>query len=159
MTDTLTFRLANAKDIERIRALTLRAYEKWVSITPRKPRPMTADYNASFLINRFDLLLDNGVLVGLVETVRQGDELMIVNVAVEPTHQGRGLGRRLMAHAEALAQAASLLATRLYTNKLMIENIALYKKLGYQLEKETHHDLGTIAVHMVKHLNERRRST
>jgi ribosomal protein S18 acetylase RimI-like enzyme len=158
MTDTLTFRLANAKDIERIRALTLRAYEKWVSITPRKPRPMTADYNASFLINRFDLLLDNGVLVGLVETVRQGDELMIINVAVEPTHQGRGLGRRLMAQAEALAQAASLLATRLYTNKLMIENIALYEKLGYQLEKETQHDLGTIAVHMVKHLNERQRS-
>ena len=159
MTDTLTFRLANAEDIERIRALTLGAYEKWVSITRRKPRPVTADCNASFLINSFDLLLDNGVLVGLVETVRQGDELMIVNVAVEPTHQGRGLGRRLMAHAEALAQAASLLATRLYTNKLMIENIALYEKLGYQLEKETQHDLGTIAVHMVKHLNERQRST
>jgi ribosomal protein S18 acetylase RimI-like enzyme len=159
MTDTLTFRLANAEDIERIRALTLRAYEKWVSITLQKPRPMTADYNASFLINRFDLLLDNGVLVGLVETVRQGDELMIINVAVEPTHQGRGLGRRLMAHAEALAQAASLLATRLYANKLMIENIALYEKLGYQLEKETQHDIGTIAVHMVKHLNERQRST
>jgi hypothetical protein len=63
-----------------------------------------------------------------------------------------------MAQAEALAQAASLLATRLYTNKLMIENIALYEKLGYQLEKETQHDLGTIAVHMVKHLNERQRS-
>ena len=29
-----------------------------------------------------------------------------------------------------LAQAASLLATRLYTNKRMIENIALYEKLG-----------------------------
>ena len=31
--------------------------------------------------------------------------------------------------------------------------------LGYQLEKETQHDIGTIAVHMVKHLNERQRST
>jgi ribosomal protein S18 acetylase RimI-like enzyme len=159
MSDKLTFILADTEDIERVRALTIRAYEKWVLITPRKPRPMTADYSVSFQTNRFDLLLENNVLVGLVETVPQGDELMIVNVAVEPTHQGRGFGHLLMQHAEELARLSSLSATRLYTNKLMTENVALYEKLGYQFEKETQHELGTVAVHMVKRLNRRQLST
>lgn len=153
MAGSLTFRVGDTEDVEQIRALTLRAYRKWVPITPRKPRPMTADYSDSIKTNRFDLLFDGDVLVGLIETVTQGDELMVVNVAVEPEHQGRGLGVRLMKQAEMLARSASLRATRLYTNKLMTANISLYEKLGYRFEKETHHDLGTVAVHMVRPIN------
>ncbi len=154
MSEHFTIKLANADDIERIRALTVRAYDKWVAITPRKPRPMTADYNESFLTNRFDLLFEDDNFIGLVETVPQDNELMIVNVAVEPTHQGRGAGLRLMQHAEELARSSAMAATRLYTNKLMTENIAFYERLGYKFEKETHHDLGTVAVHMVKRMND-----
>ena len=81
----------------------------------------------------------------------QADELLIVNVAIEPGHQGHGLGTRLMRHAETLAAEAGLRATRLYTNKLMAENIALYERLGYRFEKETRHG-EIIAVHMVRPL-------
>jgi ribosomal protein S18 acetylase RimI-like enzyme len=153
MPKTFSFKVAKAEDIERIRDLTLRAYEKWVAITPRKPRPMTVDYNESFVTNRFDLLLEGDDLIGLIETVPQDNELMIVNVAVDPAYQGYGFGRCLIQHAETIAQSAALTATRLYTNKLMAENIALYESLGYQFEKETRHDLGTVAVHMVKRVN------
>ncbi|MEH6758296.1 MAG: GNAT family N-acetyltransferase [Parasphingorhabdus sp.] len=111
---------------------------------------MTVDYNVSVQENRFDLLYEDNILVGLIETVQQDDEMMIVNVAIDPDHQGRGFGTLLMRHAEQLARALSLRSTRLYTNKLMVENIALYERLGYCFEKETHHDLGTIAVHMVR---------
>ena len=111
---------------------------------------MTADYESSIHAQRFDVLYDGNALIGLIETVCEGDELMIVNVAIEPSRQGMGLGTRLMRHAEELARAANLRATRLYTNKLMRENIALYERLGYVFEKETHHDLGTVAVHMVR---------
>lgn len=141
---------AGADQAGHIRDLTLRAYAKWVPVTPRKPRPMTADYDIALREHRFDCLHEDGALVGLIETVRQQDELMIVNVAVDPACQGRGFGTRLMRHAEAMAKAAGLRATRLYTNKLMVENIALYERLGYRFEKETHHDGGTTAVHMVR---------
>ena len=150
MADNLVIRLADPDQVEQIRDLTLRAYAKWVPVTPRKPRPMTTDYNAAMRENRFDCLYEGDRLVGLIETVRQDDELMIVNVAIDPDCQGRGLGTRLMRHAEEVARASALRATRLYTNKLMVENIALYGCLGYRFEKETHHDLGTIAVHMVR---------
>lgn len=77
---------------------------------------------------------------------------MVVNVAVDPAYQGRGYGARLMRYAEGLASEAKLLGTRLYTNKLMEENIALYEALGYRFEKETFHDQGTVAVHMTRPL-------
>jgi ribosomal protein S18 acetylase RimI-like enzyme len=143
-------RRAVAEDIADIQALTIRAYTKWVEVTPRPPRPMTADYHQAFADHRFDLLIDRGQLIALIETVPEGDELMIVNVAVEPKRQGEGHGVRLMRHAEHIARDAGLAATRLYTNKLMISNIALYERLGYAFERETQHDLGTVAVHMVK---------
>lgn len=60
------------------------------------------------------------------------------------------MGVQLIYHAEELAAKAGLRGTRLYTNKIMRENIALYEALGYIFEKETQHDLGTVAVHMVK---------
>jgi ribosomal protein S18 acetylase RimI-like enzyme len=153
MSEALTIRRALLEQVNDVRDLTLRAYQKWVSITPRKPRPLTADYNTAILDHRFDCLYRNEVLVGLIETVRQGIDLMIVNVAVDPYYQGRGYGTRLMRYAELLACEQRLSATRLYTNKLMIENIALYKKLGYCFEKETFHDHGTVAVHMVRPLS------
>lgn len=139
-------------DVMAIRELTLRAYAKWVPITPRKPRPMTADYEQAIIEHRFDCLWAHARMAGLIETAIEGDELMIVNVAVDPQWQGQGLGRRLMRHAEMLAVEAGLRGTRLYTNKLMQENIALYEALGYVFEKETHHDMGTVAVHMVRAL-------
>ena len=45
-------RRAVEEDIADIRTLTIRAYTKWVEITPRPPRPMTADYNQAFADHR-----------------------------------------------------------------------------------------------------------
>jgi ribosomal protein S18 acetylase RimI-like enzyme len=61
-----------------------------------------------------------------------------------------------MRHAEEIARLSGLAGTRLYTNKLMTSNIALYERLGYEFEKETHHDLGTVAVHMKYSFSPRR---
>lgn len=152
MSDKLAIRRADKNKVREIRDLTVRAYAKWVPITLRKPLPMTADYEVSIQTNRFDFLYESNRLAGLIETVRQGDELLIVNVAIDPDCQGQGFGTLLMKHAEELARAEGLSATRLYTNKLMAENIALYERLGYCFEKETHHDLGIVAVHMVRPL-------
>lgn len=147
MTDAI-IRRAVEEDIADIQALTIRAYTKWVEVTPRPPRPMTADYRQAIVDHRFDVLTAEGQLIALVETVPEGNELMIVNVAVDPERQGEGHGVRLMRHAEQIARTTGLTGTRLYTNKLMGSNIALYERLGYVFEKETYHDLGTVAVHM-----------
>ncbi len=110
---------------------------------------MTADYDAAVRNHRFDLLYVQGKLAALIETMVQSDHLLIENVAVLPAYQGRGLGRRLLAHAEQLAAAAGLKQIRLYTNQRFVENIELYKRLGYCIDREEETERG-IAVHMSK---------
>lgn len=61
------------------------------------------------------------------------DHLMIDTVAVAPKRQGKGLGRAVMDWAEAQAAARGLDKIRLYTNAVMVENIAFYQRLGYQV--------------------------
>ena len=144
-----TLRRAIKEDVPDIRALVRRAYARWITVTPRPPKPINADYDRAFAAHRFDVLVDEGQLVGLIETVAEGRELLIVNVAIDPERQREGLGRCLMRHAEDLARAGGLSGTRLYTNALMTANIALYERLGYVREREVDHGGGMIAVHMV----------
>ena len=53
------------------------------------------------------------------------------HLAVQPHLRGSGLGRRLLEFAEARAQALGFAAIELYTHESMVENIALYQRIGY----------------------------
>ena len=94
---------------------------------------MTADYDAALRSHRIDLLYDDVALVGVIETIKEPDHLLVENLAVAPDHQGRGHARTLMAHAERLAQAEGHLEIRLYTNSRFVTNIALYQRLGFEI--------------------------
>ncbi len=153
--DTVELVQASQGDALAIRALTRAAYAKWVPLIGREPKPMTADYDAAVRSHRFDLLYADGVLAALIETIRRPDHLLIENVAVSPGFQGRGFGRHLMAHAEAMAAASGFAEVRLYTNKRFVENVQLYLKLGYRVDREEELAGGT-AVHMSKRLEETR---
>ena len=110
---------------------------------------MTADYVEALAKHRFDLLYVEGKLAALIETIAKVDHLLIENVAVSPPFQGRGLGRKLMAHAERLAVSLGYREIRLYTNKLFAENVELYRALGYRVDREETVPAG-IVVHMSK---------
>lgn len=125
------------------------AYSKWIAVTGREPLPMQVDYADAVRRHRFDLMDLDGRLAALIETHPQDDWLLIVNVAVAPAHQGRGLGKQLLRHAEELAARRGLIGTRLYTNKLFVENVKLYLSLGYAIEREESLN-GGVAIHMVK---------
>ena len=58
---------------------------------------MQADYSERAVAEHtIDLLIVDGALVGLVETILRPDHLWIENVAVAPERQGRGFGRLLL---------------------------------------------------------------
>lgn len=149
---------ASGRDASAIRELTRAAYAKWVPIAGREPLPMRVDYDRAVVEHRFDLLHLDGTLSALIETVERPDHLLIENVAVLPKHQGKGLGKRLMVHAETLAADAGLDEVRLYTNKLFAENIRLYLRLGYRVDREEALN-GGVAVHMSKRLRPARNAT
>ncbi len=112
---------------------------------------MQVDYLEAVKKHRFDLLYAGDRLAGLIETVPEGDYILIENVAVLPAFQGRGFGKRLLKLAEELAASAELTGVRLYTNKLFLQNIRLYEGLGYRVEREETMN-GGIAVYMAKPL-------
>jgi GNAT superfamily N-acetyltransferase len=136
MTVDLPLRRATSADVGAVRDLTRTAYAKWVPIIGRVPKPMTADYAAA-----------------VRETIDGGDHLLIENIAVAPACQGRGLGTRLLAHAERLARSRGHAIVRLYTNKLFVENVQLYLRRGYQIDREEAFT-GGIVVHMSKQIVE-----
>ena len=70
---------------------------------------MRADYGRAVVEHVVDLLEEEGSLRALIEMKPAGDHLLIVNIAVRPDQQGRGIGDRLLHHAERFA------ATRLAT--------------------------------------------
>ncbi len=142
---------ATAGDAGAIRSLTREAYAKWVPIIGREPKPMTADYDAAVRDHRIDLLHLDGRLAALIEMIPETDHILIENIAVSPAFQGRGLGRTLMAHAEQLATSLGHALIKLYTNKMFAENVLLYQRLGYVIDREEAGPRG-ITVYMSKTL-------
>jgi N-acetylglutamate synthase-like GNAT family acetyltransferase len=134
---TEEIRRAGSADAEAIATLTRAAYEKWIPVIGRAPKPMTADYDIAVRAHLIDLLVVEGRLVALVECIRENDHLLIENLAVDPAQQGHGYGRRMLRHAEALARELGFSELRLYTNKLFADNVAFYANHGYRLDAET----------------------
>ncbi|HYC64930.1 MAG TPA: GNAT family N-acetyltransferase [Reyranellaceae bacterium] len=153
MVDMVQLRQAGPADAAAARTLTRAAYAKWVPVIGREPKPMTADYDAAVREHRIDFAYVGGELAAMIETIAGDDHLLVENVAVAPGYQGLGLGRELMAHAERLAAAQRYGEIRLYTNQMFAENIALYARLGYRVDREEESLLG-VTVHMSKRLGE-----
>jgi nucleoside-diphosphate-sugar epimerase/ribosomal protein S18 acetylase RimI-like enzyme len=148
----IELRPATATDAADIQRLTRAAYAKWVPVTGREPAPMTADYDHAVRTHRFDLLYVDGVLTGLIETVDEGDQLLIENVAIHPSAHGQGHGRRLLALAETIARTLGHTRIRLFTNNRWAANVRLYLGLGYRIDSEDPIDAGMFRVNMSKAL-------
>jgi N-acetylglutamate synthase-like GNAT family acetyltransferase len=145
-------RRARGKDASAVTALVRRAYGKYVARIGREPKPMTADYHAAIAAHQLWVLEEAGALVAVLELIPAADHMLIENVAVEPLEQGRGVGRRLMAFAEAEARRQGLRELRLYTNERFTENLALYARLGYSVTRREPFK-STQIVHMAKQLD------
>jgi GNAT superfamily N-acetyltransferase len=144
-------RQAVLKDAASIRDLTRAAYAKWVALIGREPLPMQADYERAVVEHTIDLLIVDGALAGLVETILRSDHLWIENVAVAPEQQGRGFGHLLLAHAERRAIHAGRPEIRLLTNQAFAANLELYARRGYSINR-TEPFRGVTTVHMSKRI-------
>jgi len=97
--------------------------------------PMDDDYAPHIAAGEVWLLADAAGIAALCVLIEAPDHLLLDNVAVDPARQGQGLGRRMIAHAEAIAVARGHAELQLFTNELMERNINLYQRLGFA---ETH---------------------
>jgi ribosomal protein S18 acetylase RimI-like enzyme len=143
-------RRATPDDADRLTALARAAYARHVAAIGREPMPMTADW-AKLLSEQEVWIVDGpaGEAMASLALDVHADHVMIWSVAVAPAHQRHGLGRRLMALAEARARVLRRPELRLFTNARMEGNVALYRRLGYsETQREQLPD--RVLVHMSK---------
>jgi GNAT superfamily N-acetyltransferase len=153
MSERLPLRRADPADAAAIRALTRAAYADWVPHIGREPKPMTADYERAVVENIIELWEEGGELVALIEMISEVNCLLVENIAVRPDHQGRGLGAKLLHHAEQFARSSGFENVRLYTNSAFESNLRFYARRGYQEFQRVTVAPGTVAVHMRKWIN------
>ena len=116
-----------------------------------RPGPLDADYAAAVAGSEAWVIDRDGGVVAFLLLVAEPDGMLLDNVAVLPSHHGRGLGRTLLALAEERALALGLHRIRLFTHVTMVENQRLYERHGYT---ETHRggDEGLVRVFYEKAL-------
>ena len=149
--ERLRLRRATDDDARAITDLVAAAYEHYRPLIGRTPLPMLTDYTVTVREHEVWVLEADGFLAGVLDVEPKPDHLWLDNVAVHPSAQRRGLGRRLLAQAEAIARQRGLAEIRLLTNERYVENIGMYLRHGYI---ETHRApyLGTDLVHFSKHV-------
>ena len=145
-----SFRRATSADASTIAEITRAAYEKWVPVIGREPKPMTANYQQAVIDHVIDLLEQEGRVVALIEVIPKSSYLLIENVAVLPEWHGKGIGGLLLGHAETIARSLRLNELRLYTNTMFSSNISFYTHRGFEeFQREQHAKWGGV-VHMKK---------
>ena len=148
---SIRFRPAERADATAIREIVRAAYAKWVPVIGREPLPMRADYDKAVAEHPFDVAVEDGRVVGMIETMLEDDHLWIENVCVAPQAQGRGIGRLLLERAEQKAREAGRFELRLLTNGAFEANMLLYKRHGYSIDREEPF-MGGMTVYMSKKL-------
>jgi ribosomal protein S18 acetylase RimI-like enzyme len=126
-----SFRSAIGADASKVTALVNAAYGHYVERIGRLPGPMTDDYAAVIGNHQVTVAESHGTIVGLIVLTVDDEGFLINNVAVDPSHRGKGLGKALLEFAEAEARRAGFSSIYLYTHEKMTENLALYSRIGY----------------------------
>jgi ribosomal protein S18 acetylase RimI-like enzyme len=127
----VSLRPATAADVPRLSELVRAAYAHYVERLDGPPRPMTDDYAEVVRTHRVTVAERGGEIVGLIALGVDDDGFFVDNVAVDPAHQGAGVGKALLEHAEIAARDAGFDSIYLYTHERMVENLALYVRIGY----------------------------
>jgi ribosomal protein S18 acetylase RimI-like enzyme len=145
-------RRAVAGDALRLHEIAQAAYGPYLErMGGLRPRPLDEDYAAAVAHDEVWVAEEDGTVTGFVVLCPEEDRMLLANVAVAPSHRGRGVGRALLTLAEERALAHGLHRIHLFTHVTMVENQALYERIGY-LETHRSDDAGFARVFYEKTL-------
>ena len=144
-------RPATAADSAGFAECVRAAYTHYIERIGTSPGPMLDDYDQVVRDHHAYVVEDGGDIVGVLVLMEKKGGLLLDNVAVLPSRQGGGLGRRLVEHAESEARRLGHRHLDLYTHQRMTENIAMYLRYGYE-EVDRRTERGFPRVYMRKRL-------
>lgn len=125
-------RHATPLDAAIIGTVLAKAYARWQERLDDLP-DVTGGIHDEIEAGRAWVALMDGKVVGCLMGGMHEDSWHLANVAVHPDTGGKGVGRRLINHAESLARGLGIGEMVLATHKDLPENIALYEHLGWKV--------------------------
>jgi ribosomal protein S18 acetylase RimI-like enzyme len=125
-------RAATAADVPVISQVVEQAYRRYIPRIGKPPAPMLDDYRERVSAGTVWVIEEGSAAVGLIVLLLRPEFLVLDNIAVDPARQRAGLGRRLLAFAEAEALRRGYREIRLATHRTMTENQRLYAAIGYE---------------------------
>jgi GNAT superfamily N-acetyltransferase len=147
----LGLRRATVDDLPAIRAVIAAAYARYLPRMDKPPAPVFRDYGPS--VEAGTTWVTGSPVTAVLTLYPRDDHLYVENIAVDPSAQGRGLGRALMEFAEQEAGRRRLNRIALVTHEAMTENQAIYARLGY-VEIERRAEDGYRRIYMEKPLTD-----
>ena len=130
--DEPRIRAATAADVSVIGQIVEQAYRHYIPRIGKPPGPMSDDYAVRVSEGVVWVIEKGAAVAGVIVLLPRPDYLLLDNIAVAPAQQGTGLGRQLLAFAEAEAVRLGYREIRLYTHQTMTENQRLYAAIGYE---------------------------
>ena len=144
-------RRAGPADLDAFDATHRAAFAWNREMLGREPLPLQIP--PAEVLSRYEtwLLDDELGVAGTLALDPRADDLEIWSVSVHPDRQNGGVGRLLLAAAEARARALGLRTIRLFTGAALTKNIDWYTRRGYEIDRTE--DLpDRQIVHLVKNI-------
>jgi ribosomal protein S18 acetylase RimI-like enzyme len=131
MSQSVEIRAALPADAEEVSRCVSAAYSMYITRLGKPPAPMLESYRDVIAQRPVFVVTERLNVIGVLVLGNDDEGLLLENVAVDPRHQGKGVGRALLRFAEAEARRQGVPDIHLYTNVVMTENQLLYSKIGY----------------------------
>ena len=144
-------RTATQADAPLVSACVCAAFECYIQRIGKPSESMLQDYARVIEQRDVTVAVRSGVIVGVLVLEQTAEGLLLNTVAVHPSFQKQGIGRTLLRLAEAEAVRRGHESIHLSTNEKMIENQALYSRIGY-VEYDRRIENGDSRVFMRKRL-------
>ena len=146
-----TARAAAQGDAPGAAACVRAAYEHYIARNGLVPVPMRLDYDEVFRDCQVTVVEYEGEIVAVLALEVTAEGFLLDNIAIAPTHQGKGLGRALLEYAETEAHRQGFDSIYLYAQEIMTENITRYGRIGY-VEYARRVEFGLSRVYLRKRL-------
>ena len=148
---TVALTRATTADLDRVVALQRAAYARNRVLLGVEPLPLIVDYAQIFATMEVWLALSPRGLDGVLILEPRAADLLIWSIATDPAAQSAGLGRDMLAAAEARARVLGRPTMRLYTGAILTHLVDWYGRHGYVPERqEVMPD--RVVQHMIKQL-------
>jgi len=129
-------RPATQADLAALARIQKGAFDIYVERMGKPPAPMLVNLSAHLEVDTVFVAEAAGRVSGYLVCDESQVPPLLDTVAVAPDAQGRGLGRALFRYLENSLRRKGFDRYQLYTNVKMVENLALYPRLGFVRTKQ-----------------------